>query len=165
MWEGDPLVEETYKALGVKPVPLSITDVLMSLQTGLLDTVYVSPQGALALQWFTKVKYMSRLRMGYATGAVLISKKKFNSLPEDCKPILKQLSKKHLKQLVQTIQRDNATSIGIMQDNGVELLDMPDAKMIREFHQAGALARKNLAGKIFSPELLQRVLNHLKEVK
>lgn len=165
MWEGDPLVEETYRALGVKPVPLSITDVLMSLQTGLLDTVYASPQGALALQWFTKVKHMSRVRMGYATGAVLISKKKFNSLPEDCKPILKQLSKKHLKQLVQTIQRDNATSIEIMQDNGVELLDMPDDKRIQEFHQAGALARKKLAGKVFSPELLQKVLNHLKEVK
>jgi len=165
MWEGDPLVEETYKALGVKPVPLSITDVLLSLQTGLLDTVYVSPQGALALQWFTKVKFMSRLRMGYATGAVLISKKKFNSLPEDCKPILKQLSKKYLKQLVQTIQRDNATSIGIMQDNGVELVAMPDEKMIREFHQAGGVARKNLVGKLFSSELLQKVLSHLLEVK
>jgi TRAP-type C4-dicarboxylate transport system substrate-binding protein len=165
MWEGDPLVEETYKALGVKPVPLSITDVLMSLQTGLLDTVYTSPQGALALQWFTKVKYMSRLRMGYATGAVLISEKKFKSLPADCKPILKQLSKKHLKQLVQTIQRDNATSIEIMQDNGVELIEMPDEKMIQEFHQAGALARKNLAGKVFSPELLQTVLKRLREMK
>lgn len=165
MWEGDPLVEATYNALGVKPVPLSITDVLMSLQTGLLDTVYVSPQGALALQWFTKVKYMSRLRMGYATGAVLISKKKFSSLPEDCKPVLKQLGKKYLKQLVQTIQKDNASSIGIMQDNGVELTKMPDDKMIQEFHQAGALARKNLAGKLFSPELLRKVLTHLEEVK
>jgi TRAP-type C4-dicarboxylate transport system substrate-binding protein len=165
MWEGDPLVEETYKALEVKPVPLSITDVLMSLQTGLLDTVYVSPQGALALQWFTKVKYMSRLRMGYATGAVLISKRKFNSLPADCKPILKELSDKYLKQLVQTIQKDNATSIGIMQDNGVQLIEMPDEKMIREFHQAGAFARKNLVGKVFSAELLQMVLKHLREVK
>jgi len=165
MWEGDPLVEETYKALGVKPVPLSITDVLMSLQTGLLDTVYTSPQGALALQWFTKVKYMSRLRMGYATGAVLISKKKFDSLPGDCKPILKQLSKKYLKQLVHTIQSDNATSIEIMQDNGVELIAMPDEKVIREFHQAGALARKNLVGKIFSEKLLQEVLKHLREMK
>ncbi len=165
MWEGDPLVEETYKALGVRPVPLSITGVLMSLQTGLLDTVYASPQGALALQWFTKVKYMSRLRMGYATGAVLISKKKFDSLPVDCKPILKQLGKKYLKQLVQTIQRDNATSIDIMVDNGVELIDMPNEKMIGEFHKSGALARENLVGKIFPPELLQRVLNHLQEVK
>jgi len=165
MWEGDPLVEETYSALGVKPVPLSITDVLMSLQTGLLDTVYISPQGALALQWFTKVKYMSRLRMGYATGAVLISKKKFNSLPEDCKPILKELSKKHLKQLVQTIQNDNATSIDIIRDNGVELIEIPEKKVIEEFYRAGALARKNLVGKLFSSELLQRVLKHLQEVK
>jgi len=165
MWEGDPLVEETYNALGVKPVPLSITDVLMSLQTGLLDTVYVSPQGALALQWFTKVKYMSSLRMGYATGAVLLSKKKFNSLPEDCKPILKQISKKYLKQLVHTIQKDNATSIDIMRDNGVQLIKMPGKKVIQEFHQAGALARKNLVGKLFSSELLQMVLKHLQEVK
>lgn len=165
MWEGDPLVEATYNALGVKPVPLSITDVLMSLQTGLLDTVYASTQGALALQWFTKVKYMSRLRMGYATGAVLISKKKFNSLPEDCKPILKELSKKHLKQLVQTIQNDNATSIDIMRDNGVELIEMPEKKVIEEFHQAGALARKKLVGKLFSSELLQIVMKYLEEVK
>jgi len=165
MWEGDPLVQETYEALGVNPVPLSITDVLMSLQTGLLDTIYASPQGALAFQWFTKVKYMSKLRMGYATGAVLISKKKFNSLPDDCKPILKKLSEKYLKQLVQTIQKDNALSIEIMQDNGVHLTEMPGENVIKEFHQAGAVARKNLVGKLFSPKLLETVLNHLQEVK
>jgi TRAP-type transport system periplasmic protein len=165
MWEGDPLVEETYKALGVKPVPLSVTDVLMSLQTGLLDTIYASSQVALALQWFTKVKYMSQLRMGYATGAVLISKKKFDSLPEDCKPILKKLSEKYLKQLVQTIQKDNGSSIKIMQDNGVQLTELPEKKVIEEFHQAGAVTRKNLAGKLFSPKLLETVLNHLQEVK
>jgi TRAP-type transport system periplasmic protein len=165
MWEGDPLVEETYNALGVKPVPLSVTDVLMSLQTGLLDTIYASSQGALALQWFTKVKYMSKLRMGYATGAVLISKKKFNSLPDDCKPILKKLSEKYLKRLVEIIQRDNAASIKIMQDNGVRLSELPKKKVIEEFHQAGAVARKNLVGKLFPPKLLEAVLNHLQEVK
>lgn len=165
MWEGDPLVEETYQALGVKPVPLSITDVLMSLQTGLLDTVYASPQGALALQWFTKVKTMSKLRMGYATGAVLISKKKFNSLPDDCKPVLKKLSEKYLKRLVETIQNDNAASIKIMQDNGVLLMEMPNKKVIEEFHQAGAVVRKNLVGKLFPPKLLETVLKHLEEVK
>ena len=165
MWEGDPLVEETYKALNVQPVPLSITDVLMSLQTGLLDTIYASPQGALALQWFTKVKYMSQLRMGYATGAVLISKRKFKSLPDDCKPILKKLSEKYLKQLVETIQKDNVTSIKVMKDNGVQLIKMPDKKMIEEYHQAGAVARKNMVGKLFSPQVLNAVLKHLQEIR
>lgn len=165
MWEGDPLAEETYKAMGVKPTPLSITEVLMSLQTGLLDTIYTSPQGALALQWFTKVRYMSRLRMGYATGAVLISKKRFDGLPDDCKPILKKLSEKYLRRLAQTIQNDNAASIQVMQNNGVRLIDMPGEKMIKEYHQAGAVARKNLVGKLFSPQALESVLKHLREIR
>lgn len=165
MWEGDPLVEATYKALGVKPVPLSVTDVLMSLQTGLLDTIYASSQGALALQWFTKVKTMSQLRMGYATGAVLISKKKFDSLPEDCKPVLKKLSEKYLKELVQTIHKDNGSSIKILQDNGVKLTALPGKEVIEEFHQAGAVVRKSLAGKLFPPQLLESVLKYLQEVR
>lgn len=165
MWEGDPLVQATYDALGVKPVPLSVTDVLLSLQTGLVDTVYASPQGALALQWFTKVKYISQVRMGYATGGVLITKKVFDNLPDDCKPVLKELSRKFLQRLGETIQKDNASSIKVMLDNGVKLTAMPDQKIFDEFHQAGAVVRKNLVSKLFPQELLDTVLSHLEELK
>ena len=64
----------------VQPIPIRI-DVLLSLQTGIVDTVFSSTQGTLVFQWFTIVKYIKRLRMGYATGGVLISKKKFKKLP------------------------------------------------------------------------------------
>jgi TRAP-type C4-dicarboxylate transport system substrate-binding protein len=43
MWEGHPLVEQVYKGLGVQPIPLSITDVLLSLQMGMVNTVYRGP--------------------------------------------------------------------------------------------------------------------------
>ncbi len=165
MWEGDPLVQATYDALDVKPFPLSITDVLISLQTNLIDTVYASPQGALALQWFTKVKYMSRVRMGYATGGVLITKKKFDALPTDCKSVLKELSKKYLMELVKIIQKDNESSIEIMKKNGVALTDPPTKAENDAFHQAGTAARKQLTGKLFSKELLDQVLTHLKEMQ
>jgi TRAP-type transport system periplasmic protein len=59
-------------------MPLSITDVLLSLQMGMVNTAYGLTQGALALQCFTKVKHVTRRRMGYPTGGVLISKKKFD---------------------------------------------------------------------------------------
>jgi TRAP-type transport system periplasmic protein len=75
LWEGDPLVEKAYEGMSIQPIPLSITDVLLSLQTGIVDKVYSSTQGALVLQWFTKVKYIKRLRMGYATGGVLYQRK------------------------------------------------------------------------------------------
>lgn len=38
---------------------LSIADVRTSLQTGLIDTVAISPVAAIVLQWHTQVKYLT----------------------------------------------------------------------------------------------------------
>ncbi len=165
MWEGDPLVEEAYEGLKVQPIPLSITDVLLSLQTGMVDTVYSSTQGALALQWFTKVKYVSRLRMGYATGGVLISKRQFDKLPESYQAAVKKIGAECLQELVQLIQSDNVKAEKVLENNGVKWVALPDEKAMGPFHEAGAFVRKNLAGTYIPVELLDRVLNHLKELR
>ena len=165
MWEGDPLVEQAYKGMGVQPIPLSITDVLLSLQTGMVNTVYSSTQGALALQWFTKVKYVTRLRMGYATGGVLISKKKFDKLPQPYQSAVKKIATECLQELVQLIQEDNLKAQKVLEKNDVKWVDLPDEKEMRRFREAGVAARKNMAGKYFPSTLLDQVLNHLKEIR
>ena len=163
MWQGDPLVEATYNALGVRPVPLSVSDVLLSLQTGIVDTVYASPQGALALQWFTKVKHMSSFPMGYATGGVLLTKKKYDRLPDKFKDALGKISARHLQGLVRTIQQENAQSIQVIRDNGVTLSPPPSPEALKRFQEAGAQARKSLTGQLFDKKLLDTVLSHLGE--
>lgn len=165
MWEGDPLVEQVYKGLGVQPIPLSITDVLLSLQTGMVNTVYASTQGALALQWFTKVKHVTRLRMGYATGGVLISKKQFDKLPQPYQDAVKKIGAECLQELVELIQKDNLKAHKVLEKNDVNWVDLPSEKEKARFQEAGATARKNLAGKYFPAELLDQVLNHLKEFR
>lgn len=40
MWEGDPVAEATFKAFDIEPIPLSVVDVLTSLQTGLINGAY-----------------------------------------------------------------------------------------------------------------------------
>ncbi len=165
MWEGDPLVEQAYKGMKVQPIPLSITDVLLSLQTGMVDTVYSSTQGALIFQWFTKVKYVTRLRMGYATGGVLISKKKFDKLPQPYQVAVKKIAAQRLRELVRLIHEDNLKAGEVLEKNNVEWVDIPDEKAMEGFRKAGVAARKNMTGKYFSPKLLDRVLNHLKEIR
>ena len=164
MWEGDPLVKATYKSLKVSPHPLSITDVLMSLQTGMIDTVYASSMGALALQWFTKVKYISQLRMGYATGGVLMRKKMFDRLPKNQQATIKSLGEKYLSKLVKKIQEDNDKAMEVMQKNGLQVSGIPTPENMAKFHKAGEKVRKNLTGKVFSQKLLTQVLTHLEEV-
>ncbi|QPJ65411.1 MAG: ABC transporter substrate-binding protein [Candidatus Nitrohelix vancouverensis] len=157
MWAGDPLVNAMYKAMNVSPIPLSINDVLMSLQTRMVDTVYSSPQGALALQWFSKVRYMTRYHMGYATGGVLMTKRAFDRLPDDLKKILKDLSAKRLKALTQTIHDENLESIRVMQENGVKMMEIASPEASETFRQAGKKARQMLTGDLFSEETLRRV--------
>ena len=36
-WEGDPKSVEAYRAAGLKPVVLAATDIVPSLQTGMID--------------------------------------------------------------------------------------------------------------------------------
>ena len=165
MWEGDPLVEQVYKGLDVQPIPLSITDVLLSLQTGMVNTVYTSTQGALALQWFTKVKHVTRLRMGYATGGVLISKKKFDKLPQSYQDAVKKIGEECLDELVELIQKDNLKAYKVLEKNDVKWVALSEEKEKTRFQEAGAIVRKNLAGKYFPEELLDQVLNHLKEFR
>ena len=165
MWEGDPLVETTYKGLGISPHPLSVTNVMLSLQTGMIDTVYASPLGALAFQWFTKVKSMSGLRMGNATGAVLMTKKQFNKIPEKYQQVVKNISKKHLGILVDKIHEDNNKAIAVMKKNGLKITPQPGPKELAQFHRVGKLVRQQLTGKLFEQSLVNTIMNHLQDLR
>ena len=71
--EGDLISYEAMKALQLSPVPLPVTDVLTGLQTGLIDIVAIPPVVALALQWHTKVKYVTPIPVLYPMAFLAIS--------------------------------------------------------------------------------------------
>jgi len=59
------MAKAIFEEAGVGGVPLSIPDVLVGLQTGLVEVVYAPPTGAIALQWFTRVKYLNDVPLLY----------------------------------------------------------------------------------------------------
>ncbi len=164
MWEGDPIAEATFTALGVSPIPLSITDVLTSLQTNLIEAVYTSPLACVSLQWYTRVKYMMDLPLADASGAVLISMKKFKKLPPEYQQILRDKGREYMRKLVQLSRQDNAKSIELMKQNGIQVVHVPESNY-PEFEAAGKKARQSLVGKLYSQELLDRVENALAEFR
>ncbi len=64
VWEESPMPKAVMDEAGVSAIPLSVPDVLVALQTGMVETVYAPPTGAIALQWFTRVKYMTNVPHG-----------------------------------------------------------------------------------------------------
>lgn len=164
MWEGDPIAEATFNALKVTPIPLSIADVLTSLQTNLIDAVYTSPLACVSLQWYTRVKYMMDYPLADAHGAVLIAKKTFDKIEPQYQKILLDKGREYMQKLVRLSREDNQQSIELMKKNGIEIVQIPK-KNLAEFQKAGQEARENLVGKLYSQALLDTVQNEVAQFK
>jgi TRAP-type C4-dicarboxylate transport system substrate-binding protein len=156
-WEGDAIADAAFKALGISSIPLSVTDVLTSLQTGLINGAYTSPLAAVALQWNTRVKYMMTVPLADASGAVVLAKKKFDTLPADLQEILLHNGKKFMTLLTQKSRDENAAAIQTMKKNGVQMIDVTNPKTLEDFYATGKKARQSLVGKLFDQDFLNRV--------
>ncbi len=159
-WEGDPIAEAAFRVLGLSPIPLSFVDVRMSLQTGLINSFYATPYQALALQWYTQVKYMVDQPLTDATGAVLISKAYFDKLPPDLQQILLRNGKTYMAKLTEETRQDNKKAFAELKKQGITVTKA-DPKDVQQYVGAGEQVRRLLVGKLYSQDLLDRVGNEL----
>ncbi len=164
MWEGDPIAQSAYQAIGVSPVQLSATDVMTSLQTGMVDAVYASPYTLIALQWFTRVSYAMTQPLADALGAAIISKKIYDSLPDDLKGILLSTSRNYISRLTDSSRQDNAKAIETLKARGVKFVPAPP-EIASEFDTIGNKARQILVGTLYSQEFLVDVERSLAEFR
>ena len=155
-WSGDKLAALFFKAFKVSPIPLALPDVLTSLQMGVVDAVYSPPLACIALQWFTRVKYMSDIPITYAFGALLVSKKAVAKVAPHDLEVLKRLAHKHAAALVRKTRVQNVEAIEAIQTEGVELLPV-SAEMTNIFFDTGRGSWTDGIGKLYPAELLERV--------
>lgn len=160
MWEGDPIAQAVFKTIGVSPIQLSITDVMTSLQTGMVNAVYSSPYALVALQWFTRVKYMMDEPLAISNGAVLISKKMFDSMPKDLQDILLVNGKKYFRELTLESRKENTAAIETLKKKGIEITTTPKA-VLAEYDSIGEKARRLLTGSLFSQQFLDSIESSL----
>lgn len=153
MWEGDPMAQALYDALGVVPIQLSIADVLTSLQTNMIEAVYAPPMAAIALQWASKVKYLTDLPLVNSIGALVVAKAEFNKLNPDQKKALKEVGQKYCRQIVEQTRKDNEASLASMAKLGIKKIAVAEADKQELMKIAKGVGQK-LVGKLYSQELL-----------
>jgi TRAP-type C4-dicarboxylate transport system substrate-binding protein len=161
MWEGDPIAQAVFQVIGISPIQLSITDVMTSLQTGMINGVYSSPYALVALQWFTRVKYMMSEPIAISNGAVLISKKMFDSMPKDLQEILLTNGRKYFRDLTIESRKENTAAVETLKKRGIQVTT-PPKNVSAEYEGIGEKARRLLVGKLFSQQFLDDVESALR---
>jgi TRAP-type C4-dicarboxylate transport system substrate-binding protein len=156
-WSGDPIAKATFSFMGTNPIPLAITDVTTALNTGMIDTVYAPPLGALALQWYMYLNYMTALPLTHATGAILMSKSFFDKLPAHLSKLLIDEFEPAMVDLTTDLRAQTAEAIGLIEKSGITLIPMPTGKDLEDFYKVHDEVAKDLTGKIYPKELLDRI--------
>ena len=115
-----------YRYVGVTPISLAMSDVLTGLQTGLIDTVVMSPIGALALQWHTHIKYVTDQPVNYTAAMLIIDKKSFNKLSESDQQIVRDVMGKVYKTIDEQNKVDNVAARQALINQGVKFVQLSD---------------------------------------
>jgi len=127
--EGDPVGQALLETVGVTPIQLSIPDVLTSLQTGLINTAFNSYYGAIIMQWFTKISYITDIPFTYAYGAFVLDKKTFSRLPPQYAELMKSAAKTHFGLLLKDTRKSNEDALKVLLDNRITLVEpTPETK-------------------------------------
>lgn len=164
VWQGDPVAESAFKTIGISPIPLSLTDVFTSLQTGLINAFYTSPLAGISMQWFTKAKYILDVPLANSAGSILIAKSMWDKMPEELRNILMKNGRQYMRKLTEQSRKDNEKSLKIMQQKGLTLIK-PDEKVLKEYETVGYNSRKSLSGSLIPADLVQRVEKSLDDYR
>ncbi len=160
-WEDAPMTRIIFDEANVSAIPLTVPDVLVGLQTGLVDVVYAPPSGAISLQWFTKIRYITDVNLIYLIGAVVIKKKVFNKITPAHQKIIIDVWQRHMSQLKQTIRSENQEAMQVMVKQGIKII-VPTENQVTEFKDVSAKAIQRLEGETFSQKVLDEVNAHIK---
>jgi TRAP-type C4-dicarboxylate transport system substrate-binding protein len=163
--EGDEVGRIAFEALGVSPIPLPLPDVLTGLQTGLINTVATSPVGAIALQWHTRVKYLTDVPLLYLYGTLVIQKRAFNRLSEGDQAIVRSAMDKAFQQVNEQSRKDNEGALEALKSQGIQFIHPPPDDLTKWRALIHKTVNQMAEQGVYSPQMLENVRRHLGEYR
>jgi TRAP-type C4-dicarboxylate transport system substrate-binding protein len=164
MWSDDTIVNALYKKLGLSGVPLGVPEVDAALTSGKITGCYSSPVAAIALQWYSKVKYATTMPMSFGIAATVVSTKALASLSADDAKTFDALGKATQKKLRKVIRKSNDDAMKTMTRKGVTIVATP-AAMTTDVEKAAQQIWNDLAGKVYSKAELEMVIKYRDEFR
>jgi TRAP-type C4-dicarboxylate transport system substrate-binding protein len=151
---------QAFRAMGFQMVPVDLPDVLVSLNGGMIDSIYMSPIAVASSQLFGIARNMSSLNLAPFMGAILMNRNAWRRIPDQYKDRLMAICKQIESEIDNSIARLEADAVNTMSGYGL-VINTPTAAQQEEWYGEIARHESELAGPIFNREIYQRITNIL----
>jgi TRAP-type C4-dicarboxylate transport system substrate-binding protein len=160
-WGAEAEQQEIMKSLGYTPVPLEPTDILPSIQTGMINVVPSTPYFALASQIFNTAPNMLEINWAPIVGAFVISKRSWDDMSPEAQKVLRASSDKAGQVIRSQARKEVDEAVEAMKKRGLKV-NKPNAEQLKEWQALSESLYPRIRGKMVPAETFDEVFAHLK---
>ncbi len=151
-WEGDPKSVEAFRIAGLHPVVLSATDIVPSLQTGMIDCVPNVPLYVLTARLYDKANHMMDAPWSHMSGATIVRKDAWEKIAPDLRAKLLAIATELGRKVDAEVKRLNADAIAAMQRQGVKVVPTDPAPWRAAMEKTWSVVRGGVVPEAFFDE-------------
>jgi len=160
-WGGEPDQQEIMKSLGYTPVPLETSDILPSVQTGMINVVPSTPYFALASQVYTMAPNMLDLNWAPIVGAFVVTKKAWDEMSPAAQDAVRMAGEKAGAQIRAKARQEVDEAVDAMKKRGL-VVNKPNAEQLREWSDLADKLYPRIRGTLVPADTFDEVFRHLK---
>jgi TRAP-type C4-dicarboxylate transport system substrate-binding protein len=161
---GEPRMEQAWKKSGYHIVPIEIRDMMMGLQSGMVDAFYLPPLLAGSGQYFPLAPHMCAQRIAPLVGGIVIPKRTWKKIPDKYKDDMMKVALRISIELYEKTVKLEKETIETMKEHGLKIVDIPTGAM-EKWRAAAAKGMDELIGKAFSKDIYNQVRGHLENFR
>jgi TRAP-type C4-dicarboxylate transport system substrate-binding protein len=161
---GEPDMEQAFKKMGYQVIPNEMKDVMMALQSGMVNCIYYPPLVAASAQFFALTPHMLRLPMSPLIGWMVLTEKAWQNIPEAFREPMLEAIRKEAEELYPKTIKLEQEALKVMKENGL-VVHEPPPDALERWRAASLKGMEDVAGKAYSRDILDKVLSLLKEFR
>lgn len=162
VWAGSAVAVDIYKEAGFNPVALETADIIPGLQSGLISAAPVPPFFALASQLDGPASHMVEVNWAPLVGAVVISKKTWDSIPAESHAALLAAAEEAGKLVKENNRRESDEAVQAMVKRGLKVHTVtPEINV--EWRKAAEAVHPRIRGTLVPTEIFDEVVRLLNE--
>ena len=119
LWGGEERSMRVSREAGLQPVGLPATEIMMGLQTGMIDAMATTPLAALAFQWFRLTDFQLDPGLAPLIGATVMTKRAWDRLSAEQQQAVLATAPGTYRRLRTEVARAEIEAVEVMKDRGL----------------------------------------------